>query len=140
MFLAANLCNFPLHDKLWDIETVDEFDYVLFEIYRKMAPSSSALIIVNFTEGAAGKYELKPYLIYRIYFIIVLNLQRDKGTQNISVGNTTNYLLTYEPSNEYVRNDTYIIIDISKVTKKVKLEDRPRSEQRGNHYICKRSK
>ena len=48
--LAANRCR-VLHAKLWDIETINEFDYVLARIYAQTQKFDSPRIAVNFTNG-----------------------------------------------------------------------------------------
>ncbi len=53
--LAANHCRL-LHAKLWDIETINEFDYVLARIYSQTQPFDSPRIAVNFTIGKRRKF------------------------------------------------------------------------------------
>jgi hypothetical protein len=45
-----------LHAKLWDIETINEFDYVLARIYSQTQPFDSPRIAVNFTIGKRRKF------------------------------------------------------------------------------------
>jgi hypothetical protein len=53
--LAANRCHL-LRAKLWDIETIDEFDYVLARIYTQTQSFDSPRIAVNFTIGKRRKF------------------------------------------------------------------------------------
>jgi hypothetical protein len=55
--LASNRCRL-LHAKLWDIETVNEFDYVLARIYDQTQSFDSPRIAVNFTMGKSGEFHL----------------------------------------------------------------------------------
>jgi len=48
--LAANHCRL-LRAKLWDIETIDEFAFVLDRIYIQTQSFDSPRIAVNFTKG-----------------------------------------------------------------------------------------
>jgi hypothetical protein len=53
--LASNHCRL-LRAKLWDIQTVDEFDYVLGRIYAQTHSFDSPRIAVNFTKGKRRKF------------------------------------------------------------------------------------
>ena len=53
--LASARCRF-FRAKLWDIETVNEFDYVIGRIYNQMQSFDSPRIAVNFTQGKHGKF------------------------------------------------------------------------------------
>jgi hypothetical protein len=55
-YLAANRCRL-LRAKLWDIETIDEFDYVLTRIYSQTKSFDSPRIAVNFTIGKRCKFD-----------------------------------------------------------------------------------
>jgi hypothetical protein len=52
--LASNRCHL-LRTKLWDIETINEFDYVLARIYSQTQSFDSPRIAVNFTIGKRCK-------------------------------------------------------------------------------------
>jgi hypothetical protein len=60
LFLAANYCRAfygELFDaELWDIETIDEFDYVLAGIYNQTELNKQPHIAVNFTSGRRRKF------------------------------------------------------------------------------------
>jgi hypothetical protein len=60
--------------------------------------------------------------------------------QFISVGNTNDYSLIYKPLPDIPPGNTCLIIDISKATRRISLEEKFRLERRSNHYICKMSK
>lgn len=59
--------------------------------------------------------------------------------QFISIGNSNDYSLIYKPSPDIPPSNTCLIIDISKATRRVALEEKFRLERRSNHYICKKS-
>ncbi|CAF4234856.1 unnamed protein product, partial [Rotaria sp. Silwood2] len=117
---AANRCRL-LKAELWDIETINEFDYVLGHIYEQTQSFDSPRIAVNFT---MGKH--------------LLNLQQRMGEQQfISVGNRNDYSLIYKPLPDIPPANICLIIDISKATRRISLEEKFRLERRSNHYICK---
>ncbi|CAF3687754.1 unnamed protein product [Rotaria socialis] len=117
---ATNRCRL-INSELWDIETVNEFDYVLSRIYEQTQSFGSPRIAVSFINGKR-----------------LLNLQQRMGEQQfISVGNTNDYSLIYKPAPDIPPANTCLIIDISKATRRVSLEEKFRLEQRSNHYICK---
>jgi hypothetical protein len=60
--------------------------------------------------------------------------------QFLSVGNINDYSLIYKPLPDIPPANTCLIIDISKATRRVSLEEKFRLERRSNHYICKMSK
>ena len=60
--------------------------------------------------------------------------------QFISAGNTNDYLLIYKPLADVLPANICLIIDISKATRRVSLEEKFRLERRSNQYICKMSK
>jgi len=60
--------------------------------------------------------------------------------QFISVGNINDYSLIYKPLPDLPPANTCLIIDISKATRRISLEEKFRLERRSNHYICKMSK
>ncbi|CAF1495996.1 unnamed protein product, partial [Adineta steineri] len=116
----SNRCHL-LHAKLWDIESVNEFDYVLAHIYDQTQSFDSPRIAVNFTKG---KY--------------ILKLEKRMGEQQfLSVGNINDYSLIYKPLPDVPPANTSLIIDISKATRRISLEEKFRLERRSNHYICK---
>jgi hypothetical protein len=53
--LASNRCRL-LRAKLWDIETINEFDYVLGRIYSQTQSFDSPRIAINFTIGKHCKF------------------------------------------------------------------------------------
>jgi hypothetical protein len=53
--VASNRCRL-LHAKLWDIESINEFDYVLGRIYHQTQSFDSPRIAVNFTLGKRCKF------------------------------------------------------------------------------------
>jgi len=59
--------------------------------------------------------------------------------QFISVGNMNDYSLIYKPLPDVPPANTCLIIDISKATRRISLEEKFRLERRSNHYICKMS-
>ncbi len=70
-----------------------------------------------------------------------MHLHRRMGIQQfISVGNTNDYSLIYKPLPDVPPRNTCLIIDISKATRRISLEEKFRLERRSNHYICKMSK
>ncbi|CAF5162945.1 unnamed protein product, partial [Rotaria magnacalcarata] len=100
---------------------VNEFDYVLSRVYEQTQSFGSPRIAVSFINGKR-----------------LLNLQQRMGEQQfISVGNTNDYSLIYKPAPDIPPANTCLIIDISKATRRVSLEEKFRLEQRSNHYICK---
>ncbi|CAF4537778.1 unnamed protein product [Rotaria sp. Silwood2] len=120
MGYTANRCRL-LKAELWDIETINEFDYVLGHIYEQTQSFDSPRIAVNFT---MGKH--------------LLNLQQRMGEQQfISVGNRNDYSLIYKPLPDIPPANICLIIDISKATRRISLEEKFRLERRSNHYICK---
>ena len=60
--------------------------------------------------------------------------------QFISVGNINDYSLIYKPLAYLPPANICLIIDISKATRRISLEEKFRLERRSNHYICKMSK
>jgi hypothetical protein len=54
VLLAAARCRL-LRAQLWDIETIDEFDYILARIYSQTQSFASPRIVVNFTIGKDRK-------------------------------------------------------------------------------------
>jgi len=55
ILLASDRCRL-LRAKLWDTETVNEFDYVLARIYDQTQSFDSPRIAVNFTKGNSGEF------------------------------------------------------------------------------------
>jgi hypothetical protein len=53
-FLASARCHL-LRAQLWDIESIDEFDFILARIYRQTQSFDSPRIAVNFTRGQRCK-------------------------------------------------------------------------------------
>lgn len=140
-FLAANHCRL-LRAKLWDIETLDEFAYVLDRIYLQTQSFDSPRIAVNFTRGRYCKF-----LFYKktkqnsFCFFLVLNLRKKtKQEQYLSISNINEYSLIYKPLFDLPTKNLCLIIDISKATRRVSLEEKFRLERRSDHYICKMSK
>ncbi|UJR09350.1 hypothetical protein I4U23_013594 [Adineta vaga] len=118
---TSDRCHF-FRAKLWDIETVTEFDYVLGRIYDETQSFDSPRIAVNFTHG---KHVLK------------LHKRMNGEQQFLSVGNINDYSLIYKSLPDVPAANTCLIIDISKATRRVSLEEKFRLERRSNHYICK---
>ncbi|CAF3774923.1 unnamed protein product [Rotaria sp. Silwood1] len=113
---AANRCRL-LQAELWDIETINEFDYILGRIYEQTQSFDSPRIAVSFT---MGKH--------------LLNLQQKMGEQQfISIGNTNDYSLIYKPSPDIPPTNICLIIDISKATRRISLEEKFRLERRMNN-------
>ncbi len=76
-----------------------------------------------------------------ISFFLVLKLQKRMGEQQfLYFGNINDYSLIYKPLPDVPPANTCLIIDISKATRRVSLEEKFRLERRSNHYICKMSK
>lgn len=55
------------------------------------------------------------------------------------ISNTNEYALIYKPSFVLPADNLSLIIDVSKATKLVSLEEKFRLERRSDHYICKMS-
>lgn len=51
-----------LRSALWDIETLDEFAFVLNRIYAETQSYASPRIAVNFTQGRRCKYSDQNFL------------------------------------------------------------------------------
>ena len=76
----------------------------------------------------------------KIFFYLVLNLRKKVHEQQyLSISNTNDYLLIYKPLFDLPTRDTCLIVDISKATKRISLEEKFRLERRSDHYICKMS-
>jgi hypothetical protein len=60
--------------------------------------------------------------------------------QYLFISNTNDYSLIYKPLFDFPTRNTCLIIDISKATRRVSLEEKFRLERRSDHYICKMSK
>ena len=140
--LAASRCHL-LRARLWDIESINEFDYVLARIYAQTQKFDSPRIAVNFTNGKRRELidsmRVFPHHGWIVFFL-VLHLQRRLGEQQfLSVGNTNDYSLIYKPLPDLPPSNTCLIIDISKAMQRISLEEKFRLERRSNHYICKMS-
>ncbi|UJR36793.1 hypothetical protein I4U23_029507 [Adineta vaga] len=117
---AASHCRL-LRSNLWDIDTIDEFAFVLDRIYNETPSLDSPRIAVNFTQG-------RRLLKLR---------QRASDQQNLFLSNTNEYSLTYKPLYDLPAKNLSLIIDISKATKRISLEEKFRFERRSDHFICK---
>ncbi|CAF1057526.1 unnamed protein product [Adineta steineri] len=117
---AASHCRL-LHSQLWDIETIDEFAFVLDQIYTQTQSFDSPRIAINFTQG-------RNLLKLR---------KKSSGEQYVFISNTNEYSLIYKPLYDLPSKDLSLIIDISKATKRIYLEEKFRLERRSDHYICK---
>jgi len=127
---------------LWDIENINEFDYILNRIYTQTKSFDSPRIAVNFTLGKTREdLDLPTFFFSKFYFyLLVLHLQKNLGEQQfLSVGNTNDYSLIYKPMPDIPPSNTCLILDISKATRRISLEEKFRLEKRSNHYICKMS-
>ena len=72
---------------------------------------------------------------------IVLQLKKSTTEQQyLNVGNNNDYSLIYKPLSDVPSANTSLIIDISRATHRISLEEKFRLERRSNHYICKMSK
>ena len=60
LYLAASRCRL-LRAKLWDIDNLDEFTYVLDRIYNPTPSFDSPRIAVNFTQGRRCEYSSQFY-------------------------------------------------------------------------------
>ncbi|CAF3425275.1 unnamed protein product, partial [Rotaria sp. Silwood2] len=110
-----------LHAKLWDMESIDEFTFVLNRIYTETQSYDSPRIAINFTQGRR-----------------LLNLRKKIIEQQyLFISNINEYSLIYKPLIDFPARNTCLIIDISKATKRVSLEEKFRLERRSDHYICK---
>ena len=97
--LASDRCRL-LRARLWDIESVDEFDYILGRIFDQIKSFDSPRIAVNFTRGKRSKWS--PISTVNCpsacSFTSVLNLRkRIVEQQFLTVGNTNEYTLIYKP-------------------------------------------
>ncbi len=73
--------------------------------------------------------------------LLVLNLRKQINEQQyLSIGNTNEYTLIYKPLFDLPSRNICLIIDISKATRRISLEEKFRLERRSDHYICKKSK
>jgi hypothetical protein len=71
---------------------------------------------------------------------LVLNLGKKVNEQQyLSISNTNDYSLIYKPLFDLPTRNTCLIIDISKATRRVSLEEKFYLERRSDHYICKMS-
>jgi hypothetical protein len=69
---------------------------------------------------------------------LVLNLRKKMNEQQyLSISNTIDYTLIYKPLFDLPTKNTCLIIDISKATKRVSLEEKFYLERRSDHFICK---
>ena len=137
--LASNLCR-PMRAKLWDIDSVEEFDYILHRIYSQVQSFDSPRIAVNFTHGRHRTCSSTCNVVIVVPVFSVLNLRTRIGEQQyLSVGNTNDFSLLYKPLSDIPPSNTCLIIDISKATQRVSLEEKFRLERRSNHYLCKMS-
>jgi hypothetical protein len=59
--------------------------------------------------------------------------------QYLSISNINEYSLIYKPLFDIPTRNICLIIDISKATRRVSLEEKFRLERRSDHYICKMS-
>ncbi|CAF4606174.1 unnamed protein product, partial [Rotaria sp. Silwood1] len=110
-----------LHAKLWDMESIDEFAFVLNRIYTETQSYDSPRIAINFTQGRR-----------------LLNLRKKIYEQQyLFINNINEYSLIYKPLIDLPARNTCLIIDISKATRRVSLEEKFRLERRSDHYICK---
>lgn len=77
-----------------------------------------------------------------LFFLFkVLQLKRSTAEQQyINVGNSNDYSLIYKPMSDVPSSNTSLIIDISRATNRISLEEKFRLERRSNHYLCKMSK
>jgi hypothetical protein len=76
-----------------------------------------------------------------LFFFLVLNLRKKMNEQQyLSISNNNEYILIYKPLFELPTRNTCLIIDISKATRRISLEEKFRLERRSDHYICKMSK
>ncbi|CAF0767643.1 unnamed protein product [Rotaria sordida] len=117
---AAIRCRL-LHAKLWDMESIDEFAFVLNRIYTETQSYDSPRIAINFTQGRR-----------------LLNLRKKFNEQQyLLINNINEYSLIYKPLIDLPARNTCLIIDISKATRRVSLEEKFRLERRSDHYICK---
>ncbi|CAF4325326.1 unnamed protein product [Rotaria socialis] len=117
---AAARCRL-LRAKLWDIETIDEFSFVLNRIYTETQSYDSPRIAINFTQGRR-----------------LLNLRKKINEQQyLFISNINQYSLIYKPLISLPAKNTCLIVDISKATRLVSLEEKFRLERRSDHYICK---
>ncbi|CAF3918307.1 unnamed protein product [Rotaria magnacalcarata] len=117
---AAARCRL-LRATLWDIETIDEFSFVLNRIYTETQSYDSPRIAVNFTQGRR-----------------LLNLRKKINEQQyLFISNINQYSLIYKPLISLPAKNTCLIVDISKATRLVSLEEKFRLERRSDHYICK---
>lgn len=101
------------------------------------------LLLVLFKENDVSFYDSFHNLLIKFGFLLysVLNLQQKMGQQQfISVEHPNDYSLIYKPSPDIPPTDIGLIIDISKATRRISLEEKFRLERRSNHYICKKSK
>jgi hypothetical protein len=74
-------------------------------------------------------------------FFLVLNLRKKIHEQQyLAISNTNEYSVIYKPLLDLPTRNTGLIIDISKATSRVSLEEKFRLERRSDHYICKMSK
>lgn len=80
-------------------------------------------------------------VFFCFFFSLVLNLKRRLAEQQfLTVGNTNEYSLIYKPLADLAAENTSLIIDISRATHRVSLEEKFRLERRSNRYVCKMSK
>ncbi len=71
---------------------------------------------------------------------VVLNLRKKINEQQyLFLSNINEYSLIYKPLFDLPSKNLCLIIDISKATKRVSLEEKFRLERRSDHYICKMS-
>jgi uncharacterized Zn finger protein len=78
--LAANHCRL-LHAKLWDIETIDEFAFVLDRIYIQTQSFDSPRIAVNFTKGRDREFSIKEEKKKQNKFFFVRSIKFTKKNQ-----------------------------------------------------------
>jgi len=75
------------------------------------------------------------------FFLLVLKLRKQiHDEQYLSISNTNKYSLIYKPIFDLPAKNISLIIDISKATRRISLEEKFRLERRSDHYICKMSK
>ena len=81
------------------------------------------------------------FVMVSFFWIVVLKLYKRMGEQQfLTVGNINDYSLIYKSLPDVPAANTCLIIDISKATRRVSLEEKFRLERRSNHYVCKMSK
>ncbi|CAF0878662.1 unnamed protein product, partial [Didymodactylos carnosus] len=110
-----------INASLWDIDTVNEFEYVLSHIYAKTGLYDSPRIAIQFQNGKK-----------------VLRLQKTRknitAESTVTISDDLPYSLTYKT---LPYGNSCMILDISKAMNKISVEDNLCFVRRVNHYICK---